>query len=58
MPKGLAHVAITLLPFAASFSTISSVSERLPLHIVAAPRVVTPVEGTNALQLDAITIGP
>jgi uncharacterized membrane protein len=58
MPEGLAHVAITLLPFAASFSTISSVSERLPLHIVAAPGVVTPVEGTNALQLDAITIGP
>ncbi len=58
MPKGLAHVAITLLPFAASFSTISSVSEWLPLHIVAAPRVVTPIEGTNALQLDAITIGP
>ncbi len=57
VPHGLAHVAIALLPFAASFSTISSVTERLPLHIVAAPRVVTPVQGTNALQLDAITIG-
>ena len=57
VPHGLAHVAIALLPFAASFSTISSVTERLPLHIVTAPRVVTPVQGTNALQLDAITIG-
>ncbi|HEY6287466.1 MAG TPA: DUF2079 domain-containing protein [Ktedonobacteraceae bacterium] len=58
MPNGLAHVAIALLPFAASFGTISSVTERLSLHIIAAPQVVTPVEGTNALQLDAIRIGP
>ena len=58
VPNGLAHVAISLLPFASSFSTISSVTERLPLHIVKAPRMVTPVEGTNALQLDAITVGP
>ncbi len=57
VPHGLAHVAIALLPFAASFSTISSVTERIPLHIVTAPRVVTPVQGTNALQVDAITIG-
>ena len=58
VPNGLAHVAIALLPFASSFSSISSVTERLPLHIVKAPRMVTPVEGTNALQLDAITVGP
>jgi uncharacterized membrane protein len=58
MPNGLAHVAIALLPFTASFSTISAVTERLSLHIVAAPRAVTPVKGTNALQLDAIKIGP
>ena len=58
VPNGLAHVAIALLPFASSFSSISSVTERLPLHIVNAPRMVTPVEGTNALQLDAITVGP
>ena len=58
VPNGLAHVAISLLPFASSFSTISSVTERLPLHIVKAPRMVTPVEGTNALQLDAIRVGP
>jgi uncharacterized membrane protein len=58
VPNGLAHVAVALLPFASSFSTISSVTERLPLHIVKAPRMVTPVEGTNALQLDAITVGP
>ena len=57
IPHGLAHVAIALLPFAASFSTISSVTERLPLHIVAAPRVVTPVQGTNALQLDSFING-
>jgi uncharacterized membrane protein len=58
VPNGLAHVAIALLPFASSFSSISSVTERLPLHIVKAPRMVTPIEGTNALQLDAITVGP
>ena len=58
VPNGLAHVAISLLPFASSFSTINSVTERLPLHIVKAPRMVSPVEGTNALQLDAITVGP
>jgi uncharacterized membrane protein len=58
VPNGLAHVAIALLPFASSFNSISSVTERLPLHIIKAPRVVTLVKGTNALQLDAITIGP
>jgi uncharacterized membrane protein len=57
VPNGLAHVAIALLPFAASFGTISSVTERLPLHIIKAPQMVTPVVGTNALQLDTITIG-
>jgi hypothetical protein len=57
MPNGLAHVAIALLPFAASFSTISSVTERLSLHVVAGPTVVTPVAGANALQLDSIRIG-
>jgi hypothetical protein len=58
MPNGLANVAIALLPFGASFGTISSVSERLSLHIVVGPPVVTPVQGQNALQLDAIRIGP
>jgi uncharacterized membrane protein len=58
VPNGLAHVAIALLPFASSFSTMSSVTERLPLHIVKAPGGVTSVKGTNALQLDAFTIGP
>jgi len=57
MPNGLAHVAIALLPFSASFSTISSVTERLSLHIVTGAQAVTPVEGTNELQLDAINIG-
>jgi hypothetical protein len=53
LPNGLAHVAIALLPFSAPFSTISSVSERLPLQIVKAPPSVTPIAGTNALQLDS-----
>ncbi len=57
VPGGLAHVAIALLPFASSSSTISAVTDRLPLDIVSAPRTVTAVEGTNALQLDAFTIG-
>ena len=58
VPNGLAHVAIALVPFGSSFNSMNSVTERLPLHIINAPRVVAPVEGTNALQLDAITIGP
>lgn len=57
MPNGLAHVAIALLPFSASFSTINSVTERLSLHIVTGSQDVISVEGTNALQLDAIKIG-
>ncbi len=58
VPGGLAHVAIALLPFASSFGTMSAVIDRLPLHIVRAPGTVTPVKGTNALQLDAFTIVP
>ena len=58
VPNGLAHVAIALLPFASPSGTIRAVTDRLPLHIVSAPSTVTPVEGTNALQLDAFTIGP
>jgi uncharacterized membrane protein len=53
VPNGLAHVAIALLPLSAPLSTISSVAERLPLQIVKAPPSVTPIEGTNALQLDS-----
>jgi hypothetical protein len=56
IPNGLAHVAIALLPFSAQLSTISSVAERLPLQIVKAPPSVTPIEGTNALQLDSFKI--
>ena len=56
VPSGLAHVAIALLPFASSFGTMRAVTDRLPLHIVSAPGTVTPVAGTNAIQLDAFTI--
>lgn len=57
VPGGLAHVAIALLPFASTFGTMSAVTDRLPLHIVSAPRTVTTVAGANALQLDTFTIG-
>ncbi len=57
MSHGLAHVAIALLPFASSFSTIGAVTDRLPLHILSAPATVTTVTGANALQLDTFTIG-
>jgi hypothetical protein len=57
IPNGLAHVAIDLLPFAAPFSTVKSVTERLPLHILTGSQSVIPIEGTNALQLDVIKIG-
>jgi uncharacterized membrane protein len=57
LPGGLAHVAIALLPFSASFGTISAVTDRLPLHIVSAPTTVTSIAGKNALQLDSFTIG-
>jgi hypothetical protein len=55
VPNGLAHVAIALLPFNASFGTISSVAERLPLEIVKAPASVIRIEGANAIQLDSFT---
>jgi uncharacterized membrane protein len=58
VPIGLAHVAIALLPFASSFDTMSTVTDRLPFHIVSAPRTVTTVAGANALQLDVFAIGP
>ena len=58
VPGGLAHVAIALLPFSSPFGTIRTVTDRLPLHIVRAPSTVIPVNGTNALQLDAFTIVP
>jgi hypothetical protein len=57
VPRGLAHVAIALLPFASSSGTIGAVSDWLPLHIVSAPATVTTVAGANALQLDTFTIG-
>ncbi len=57
VPNGLAHVAIALLPFAASFGITSSVTERLPLQIYKAPQSVTPIKGTNALQLDSFSNG-
>jgi len=57
VPNGLAHVAIALLPFAASSGITSSVTERLPLQIFKAPPPVTPIKGTNALQLDSFTNG-
>ena len=53
VPNGLAHVAIALLPYNASFGAISSVAERLPLQKVKAPASVTPIEGANAIQLES-----
>jgi uncharacterized membrane protein len=58
VPNGLAHVAIALLPYASPSGTIGAVTDRLPFHIVSAPGAVTPVKGTNALQLDSFTIAP
>jgi hypothetical protein len=57
VPNGLAHVAVAFVPFAESFDAISSVDERLPLQILKAPPTVTPIRGTNALQLDSFVNG-
>jgi Predicted membrane protein (DUF2079) len=57
VPNGLAHVAIALLPFAASFNPTNSATKRLPLRIFKAPPSVTPAQGTNALQLDSFING-
>ena len=46
------------LAFYRFIGTTSSVTERLPLHILKAPPSVTPIEGTNALQLDAFRMDP
>jgi Predicted membrane protein (DUF2079) len=57
VPNGLAHVAIAVLPFTTSINTTGDDTERLPLHILKAPPLVTPIEGRNALQLDSFING-
>src|SRR5205807_1151778 len=56
LPKGIAHVAIALLPLGVTFGSSAAVQARLPLQVVHAPGSVTPVEGTNALQLTTFSI--
>jgi uncharacterized membrane protein len=57
VPNGLAHVAIAVLPFTTSIDTTGDDTERLALHILKAPPLVTPIEGRNALQLDSFING-
>jgi hypothetical protein len=56
VPRGIAHVAIALLPHAVPFSSTMATQARLPLQVVHAPATVTPVKGTKALQLATFSI--
>lgn len=56
VPRGLSHVAISLLPYTATSGTISSSNQGLALHIVQAPATVAAVQGRNLLQLQTFTL--
>jgi len=58
IPVGLAHVAIALVPLARPYDTIMDLKARLALDRVNASSKVNDPEGTNALQLAAITLVP
>ena len=58
IPVGLAHVAIALVPLARPYDTIMDVKARLAIDRVNALSKVNDPEGTNALQLAAITLVP
>jgi len=56
VPRGLSHLALSLLPYSATSGTISSSNQGLSLHIVQAPATVTAVQGRNLLQLQTFTL--
>ena len=56
VPRGLSHLAISLLPYSATSGTISSSNQGLSLHIVQAPAPVAAVQGRNLLQLQTFTL--
>ena len=56
VPRGLSHLAISLLPYSATSGTISSSNQGLSLHIVQAPATVATVQGRNILQLQTFTL--
>lgn len=58
VPLGPASVAIALLPLKVPFSTSTTASDRLPLHVQRVPASVMPAQGTNALQLGTFVVTP
>ncbi|HEY0753427.1 MAG TPA: DUF2079 domain-containing protein [Ktedonobacteraceae bacterium] len=56
VPKGLSHLALSLLPYSATSGTISSSNQGLALLIVQAPATVSAVQGRNLLQLQTFTL--
>ncbi len=58
LPLGLAHVGLALLPSNVPLGTITTNTNRVPLHIVSAPAGVSALQGTNAVMIDSFTIVP
>ena len=56
VPHGIARVTLALLPYNVPFGTRETLTHRVPLHIVSAPMRVAVTPGTNAVQVEAITI--
>jgi len=56
VPHGIARVTLALLPYNVPFGTKETLTHRVPLHIVRAPVNVAATLGTNAVQVEAITI--
>jgi hypothetical protein len=56
VPRGLSHLALSLLPYSSTSGTISSSNQGVALHIVQAPETVSAVQGRNLLQLQMFTL--
>ncbi|HEX7734372.1 MAG TPA: DUF2079 domain-containing protein [Ktedonobacteraceae bacterium] len=56
VPRGLSHLALSLLPYSSTSGTINSSNQGIVLHIVQAPETVSAVQGRNLLQLQTFTL--
>lgn len=56
VPRGLSHLAISLLPSGKTSATMGGSNQGLPLRIVRAPATVTAVQGRNLLQLQTFSL--
>src|SRR5437763_6916431 len=56
VPHGIVRVTLALLPDNVPFCTTETLTHRIPLHLLSAPMRVAVTPGTNAVQVEAITI--